>query len=113
MEQKRKEDARLKILEEKQMQGFTGKPAINKKSKKIDRKVNDLFEWKTVLSQKREQELQNKLLKENREMEKMQNTKAINKHSEKIVESKQRMGSRCERVEDRLIRDHQTRMKKY
>ena len=57
--------------------------------------------------------MQMKLLKENRELEKMQNTKAINKNSEKILETKFRNGSRNERVEDRLIRDHQTRMKKY
>lgn len=28
------------------MQGFTGKPEINKKSKTINRKVDDLMDWK-------------------------------------------------------------------
>ena len=45
-EQKRKEEARLKIIEEKELEGFTGKPEINKKSASITRKVDDLLEWK-------------------------------------------------------------------
>ncbi len=28
------------------MQGFTGRPQINKKSQSIKRKVDDLIEWK-------------------------------------------------------------------
>lgn len=30
------------------MQGFTGKPIINKKSKSIKRKVDDLMNWKDL-----------------------------------------------------------------
>lgn len=47
-ELQRKEHERQKLLEEKEMQGFTGKPQINKKSQLIKRKVDDLIEWKEV-----------------------------------------------------------------
>ena len=43
---KKKEEMRQKIIEEKEMQGFTGKPIINKKSQQIKRKLDDLIEWK-------------------------------------------------------------------
>jgi hypothetical protein len=36
----------LRIVEEKELEGFTGKPEINKKSVSISRKVDDLLEWK-------------------------------------------------------------------
>jgi hypothetical protein len=39
------------------MQGFTGKPQINKKSQMIKRKVDDLMEWKELQEKKREGEL--------------------------------------------------------
>ena len=34
------------MIEEQEMKNFTGKPKINKKSKSIKRKVEDLLEWK-------------------------------------------------------------------
>lgn len=39
---------RIKLLEEKEMKEFTGKPKINKKSRSISRKVDDLLEWKEI-----------------------------------------------------------------
>lgn len=36
------------------MKDFTGKPEINKKSKSIKRKVEDLLEWKEKQEAKRE-----------------------------------------------------------
>jgi len=42
----RKGRGRMKILEEKEMNGFTGKPRINKKSKSMKRGVDDLLDWK-------------------------------------------------------------------
>jgi hypothetical protein len=42
------------MLEEKEMQGFTGKPIINKKSKSLKRKVDDLLDWKEKQEKKRE-----------------------------------------------------------
>lgn len=38
-----------------ELQGFTGKPIINKKSKSLKRKVDDLLEWKGMQEKKREQ----------------------------------------------------------
>ena len=93
------------------MEGFTGKPEINKKSKQINRKLDDLIEWKQTQQAKREQELQKKLLKENREIEKMQNQKKVSKASERILERKY-SSQRPERVEDRLMRDAVLKQKK-
>ena len=55
---KKKEEVRQKLIEEKEMQGFTGKPIINKKSQQIKRKLDDLIEWKGLQDKKREGELQ-------------------------------------------------------
>ena len=59
-ELKRKEELRKKMIEEKEMQGFTGKPQINKKSQGIKRKVDDLIEWREVQEKKRQEEWQRK-----------------------------------------------------
>ncbi len=60
-ELKKKEEERQKMLQDKEMEGFTGKPLINKKSQMIKRKVDDLIEWKDVQSKKREGEQQKKI----------------------------------------------------
>ena len=61
---KKKEEVRQKLIEEKEMQGFTGQPIINKKSQQIKRKLDDLIEWKGLQDKKREGELQKKQLME-------------------------------------------------
>lgn len=65
VEQKRKEEERLKQIENQEMKGFTGKPIINKKSQSITRKIDDLMDWKTTQDQKRQEELKKKVEKEN------------------------------------------------
>ncbi len=36
---------RQELIAEKELLGFTGRPEINKRSKTIKRKVDDLMEW--------------------------------------------------------------------
>lgn len=36
---------RQELIAQKELKGFTGKPEINKRSKSIKRKVDDLMEW--------------------------------------------------------------------
>ena len=55
-ELQKKENERKQMLEEKEMKGFTGKPQINKKSKSLKRKVDDLLTWKENQDKKREEE---------------------------------------------------------
>lgn len=85
------------------MEGFTGKPQINKKSQMIKRKVDDLIEWKDTQERKREGELQKKMEQESQAMREMQSQRVVNKQSEKIIEQRFKRGQ--ERVEDRLLRD--------
>ena len=47
---------RQELIVQKEMEGFTGKPNINERSKSIKRKVDDLIEWGANIHQKREQE---------------------------------------------------------
>ena len=91
------------------MQGFTGKPAINKKSKSLKRKVDDLLQWKEQQERKREEEWQRKRDVEMREIEQMQMHKGVSRESERLMEGK---GVRNERVEERLSRDARIRKKK-
>ncbi|CDW76572.1 UNKNOWN [Stylonychia lemnae] len=111
-ELKRKEELRQKIIEEKELQGFTGKPQINKKSQMIKRKVDDLIEWKDVQDKKREEELKKKAHVENQEIQQFQQVKVVNKQSEKMIENRYKGQRGSEKVEDRLLRDASLRQKK-
>jgi hypothetical protein len=63
------------------MEGFTGRPEINKKSKSINRKIDDLYEWKQSLDRKNEFERQLKRYIEDKEFKKMQSRKLLSKQS--------------------------------
>ena len=108
---KKKEEVRQKLIEEKEMQGFTGKPIINKKSQQIKRKLDDLIEWKGLQDKKREGELQKKQLMEYQELQQLQSHRVVSKQSEKLLETKYK-GSLKESVEQRLLRDAGNRQKK-
>lgn len=92
------------------MQGFTGKPIINKKSQGIKRKVDDLIEWKGQQEKKREGEQQKKQLMEYHELQQLQSHRVVNKQSEKLLESK--FKGMKEKVEERLTRDANIRKKR-
>jgi hypothetical protein len=52
------------------MEGFTGKPNINERSKSIKRRVDDLIEWGANLNQKREIEQKKRVILEKEEIKK-------------------------------------------
>jgi len=50
-----------------EMEGFTGRPQINRKSKSITRKIDDLYNWKQNVDKKCEYERNLKRLQEEQE----------------------------------------------
>lgn len=99
----------MQILESQELQGFTGKPKINKKSQSIKRRVDDLIQWKDDTQKRKEELHQKKQLNEYEELKKLQTLKFVNKKSEELVEKN---GKTRERVDQRLMRDASIRQKK-
>eukprot|EP00347_Sterkiella_histriomuscorum_P006370 403353019 len=103
------EVARQKIIEEKEMDGFTGKPQINKNSQSIRRRVDDLIQWKMEKEKRRDEESKRRQIIEYQQMLKMQSQRHINKKSQDLLKQN---GKSQGKVEERLMRDASNRRKK-
>ncbi|CDW73120.1 UNKNOWN [Stylonychia lemnae] len=102
-----KEQQRKIILENRELQGFTGKPEINKKSQSIKRKVDDLIQWKDKVQRRIDEEHSKRQLQEQELLQQYQTQKFVNKKSHEMVDK--RGSNSKENVLDRLMRDASNR----
>lgn len=87
---------------ENDMKEWTGKPAINSKSKNIKRTVGDLYQWQQKCNSKTEKQRERQINESERQLRDIQSVKLINPNSEKLVS---RVRNENEPIEQKLLRD--------